>query len=91
MLDSQTADETIAVSRSNPPGIDFTKLPAGKLLEKRDLPKKRKPWEEVKLPVDALLLTVKDCEFLSCVSYLNSGFFRSNHITLGDVYFGGNW
>ena len=88
MSDSTTADETIAVSRSNPPEIDFTKLPAGKLLEKGDLPKKRKPWEEVKIPVDALLLTVKDCEFLSCVSYLNSGFFKSNHITLGDVYFG---
>ena len=88
MSDSQTADERIAVSSNNPPGIDFAQLPARKLLEKRDLPKNRKPWEEVELPVDALLLTVKDCEFFSCVSYLNSGFFRSNHTTLGDVYFG---
>ena len=75
-------------SNSKPPEIDFTKLPARKLLKERDLPKKRKPWKEVELPVDALLLTVQKCEFLSCVSYLNPGFFRSYSKILGDVYFG---
>ena len=76
----------------NPPEIDATKLPAGGLLKTRDLPgpKDAKLWEEVlkELPVDILLLTVKDCEFLSCVSHLNPGYFRSSHDSLGTVYFG---
>ena len=91
--DSQTCDQSNTVSsndnsNSKPPEIDFTKLPARKLLEERDLPKKRKPWKELELQVDALLLTVQKCEFLSCVSYLNPGFFRSYRKNLGDVYFG---
>lgn len=91
--DSQACDQSNTVSsndnsNSKTPEIDFTKLPAGKLLKLRDLPKKRKPWREVELPVDALLLTVQECEFLSCVSYLNPGFFRSYRRKLGEIYFG---
>ena len=76
----------------DPPEIDATKLPARRLLKTRDLPgpKDGKLWEEVlkELPVDILLLTVKDCEFLSCVSHLNPGYIRSIHDNLGTVYFG---
>ena len=76
----------------NPPEIDATKLPARRLLKTSDLPgpKDVKLWEEVlkELPVDILLLTVEDWEFLSCVSRLNPGYFRSSHDDLGTVYFG---
>ena len=76
----------------NPPEIDATKLPARRLLKKSDLPgpKDVKLWEEVlkELPVDILLLTVEVWEFLSCVSHLNPGYFRSWHDDLGTVYFG---
>ena len=76
-----------------PPEIDYTKLPARCLLKTRDLPgpKDAKLWNEVLLtvlPVDVLLLTVEDCEFLSCVSHLNPGYFQSSHANLGTVYFG---
>ena len=77
----------------NPPEIDATKLPARRLLKTRDLPgpKDAKLWNEVLLtvlPIDILLLTVEDWEFLSCVSHLNPGYFRSSHGNLGTVYFG---
>ena len=87
MSDSEASGATIA---RNPPEVDDTKLPAGKLLKTRDLPgpAEKRPWHKVELPVDALLLTVKDCEFLSCVSFLNPGFYKSSHKDLGYVYFG---
>ena len=87
MSDSEASDATIA---RNPPEVDDTKLPAGKLLKTRDLPgpAEKRLWHKVELPVDALLLTVKDCEFLSCVSSLNPGFYKSSHKDLGYVYFG---
>ena len=44
-------------------------------------------WKDVQLPIDILLLTVKDCEFLSCYYYINDPF-RSYAIGLGHVYFG---
>ena len=44
-------------------------------------------WEDVDLPIDILLLTAKECEFLSCLKYL-SGCFRSWKSGLGNVYFG---
>ena len=44
-------------------------------------------WEDVDLPIDILLLTAKECEFLSCVKYL-SGRFKSFKSGLGNVYFG---
>ena len=76
----------------NPPEIDATKLPAWRLLKTRELPgpKDAKLWKEVlkELPVDVLLLTVEDWEFLSCISHLNPGYFRSWHGDLGTVYFG---
>ena len=46
-----------------------------------------KRWKDVQLPIDILLLTVKDCEFLSCYYYINDPF-RSYFKGLGLVYFG---
>ena len=99
MSDSEIPSQSPSVSSSSssnnntnrdPPKINFSELPAGKELKMRDLPapKDSIPWHQVELPVDVLLLTVKDCEFLACVSYLNKGFYRSHHDNPGDVYFG---
>ena len=52
-----------------------------------DLPKICKPWSDVLLPVDILLLTVEDCEFLACYTFLKNSF-KSYDPTLGFVYFG---
>ena len=52
-----------------------------------DLPNKSKPWSDVHLPVDILLLTVEDCEFLACYAFLKNSI-KSYHQTLGYVYFG---
>ena len=52
-----------------------------------DLPNKSKPWSDVHLPVDILLLTVEDCEFLACYAFLENSF-KSYHQNLGFVYFG---
>ena len=46
-----------------------------------------KRWRDVQLPIDILLLTVKDCEFLSCYHYIKD-LFRSYFRGLGHVYFG---
>ncbi|XP_066020544.1 death domain-containing ATP nucleosidase [Pocillopora verrucosa] len=54
----------------------------------RNLPRDRTPWGDVKLPIDIMLLTVKDCEFLSCYKLLKNSF-KSYTLALGDVYFGG--
>lgn len=80
--------EVSETSNSNPPVIDVTELPARKLLLLKDLPYKTIPWSDVELPVDALLVTGKDDEFLSCVSYLNPGFYRSFHKDIGFLHFG---
>ena len=64
-----------------PPRLSF------ELPKMRDLPKRPKPWSHVQLPVDILLLTVEDCEFLACFAFLKNSF-RSFHRNLGNVYFG---
>ena len=71
-------------SQNDPPEIDGPPIKTNE-----ELPKTSELWEDprVQLPIDILLLTVKDCEFLSCLSFL-SGFFRSYHDKLGKVYFG---
>ena len=52
-----------------------------------DLPSKLNPWSDVQLPVDILLLTVEDCEFLACYAFLKNSF-KSYDQNLGFVYFG---
>lgn len=46
-----------------------------------------KRWKEVQLPIDILLLAVRDKDLLSCYKFL-SDVFRSYKKTLGSVYFG---
>ena len=58
-----------------------------KLSKRSDLPKETKPWSDVKLPVDILLLTLEDCKFLSCYVHLRNTY-KSYHKDLGFVYFG---
>ena len=52
-----------------------------------DIKVSSKDWNSVRLPVNILLFTVKDCEFLSLYSYLEKPF-RSYSKELGYVYFG---
>lgn len=58
------------------------------LLMKKDLHEKSKPLDNCRLPIDILVLTVEDCEFLSCLSCLNPSFCRNFHRDLGYVYLG---
>ena len=53
----------------------------------RDLPETTFVWSFVELPVDILLLTVEECEFLSCFAYLQDPL-KSYHKSIGFVYFG---
>ena len=69
-------------STNSPPKVNVT------VVENRNLPKTSIPWNKNQLPIDILFLTVKDCEFLSCLSFLNPGFYKSHHNNLGYVYFG---
>lgn len=55
--------------------------------EPRDLCVDTLNWEDVDFPIDILLLTAKQCEFLSCLRYLG-GLFKSYKSGLGYVYFG---
>ena len=58
-----------------------------KLPKTSDLPTTCKAWSKVQLPIDILLLTVEDCEFLSCYFYLDEPF-KTYHKDIGPVYFG---
>ena len=58
------------------------------LLKTEKLPNRIVHWTSVPLPIDILLLTVKECEFLGCLSHLNPDFSKSYFKSLGDVYFG---
>ena len=53
-----------------------------------DLPEDSLPWDDVKLPIDIILLTAIQCEFLACISVLKPGYYKSLHKDLGYVYFG---
>ena len=58
-----------------------------KIPRKSDLPGNSSPWNIVELPIDILLMTVEDDEFLSCFFYLEKPF-KSYHKNIGYVYFG---
>ena len=58
-----------------------------KIPKKSDLPDNLTPWNIVELPIDILLMTVEDDEFLSCFSYLEKPV-KSYHKNIGYVYFG---
>ena len=54
-----------------------------------NLPRKSEPLDEDQIPIDILLLTVEDCEFLGCLSILNPCFRRFyGGDDLGCVYVG---
>ena len=74
-------------SAHDQPAKDDVPILSIKLPKKSDLPNTLKPWNDVQLPVDILLMTVEDCEFLACYAYLKNSF-RSFHKKLGYVYFG---
>ena len=57
------------------------------MLTNRKLPKTSERLDREQLPIDILLLTVKDCEFLACLSLLTD-FSRMFQKELGDVYIG---
>ena len=57
------------------------------MLTNKELPKTSKRLDLEQLPIDILLLTVKDCEFLACVSLL-TGLSRMFQKDLGDVFIG---
>ena len=84
MADSEVPinSSSIDVDYNDPPQVSVT------LLKEKDMPHKSTPWMDSELPIDVLLLTVEECEFLSCISYLKSGFHKSYHPDLGHVYFG---
>ncbi|XP_068700150.1 uncharacterized protein [Montipora foliosa] len=52
-----------------------------------DIPIAGKPLRNADLPIDILLLTVEDCEFLSCFSFLDRPFKRYKK-EVGPIYFG---
>ena len=72
---------TFCNNHGDPPKINVN------LPEISEVTQNSKHWKDVQLPVDILLLTVKDCEFLSCYYYINDPF-RSYFKGLGPVYFG---
>ena len=53
---------------ANPPELSIT------IPEKRNLSSAFKQWGDFELPIDVLLLTVKDCEFLACHYFLKKPF-----------------
>ncbi len=66
----------------NPPCINF------EVPKLSDLPKAcSKSWNDVELPVDFLLLTVEDCEFLGFFPYLEEPF-KGYRKDIGYVWFG---
>ena len=76
------ADPDHQMSRNHAPPPLSIEVP-----KMRDLPNTSNPWSDVQLPVDILLLTVEDCEFLACYTFLRNSF-KSYHQNLGFVYFG---
>ena len=68
-------------SEDSPPQLSI------KLPKINELPNIIRRWSDAELPTDVLLLTVEDCEFLSCFQYFGESF-RSWHDDIGYVYFG---
>ena len=65
----------------NPPQLSI------RVPKRKDLPRTSNPWRDLELPIDFLLLTAKECEFLSCYYFLKNSF-KSHSTRLGPVYFG---
>ena len=74
-------DRQMSRNHAPPPPLSI------EVLKMSELPSKSNPWSDAQLPVDILLLTVEDCEFLACYAFLKNSV-KSYHQTLGYVYFG---
>ena len=77
----ETGETSSHDCNSKPPQLCF------KLPKTSDLPNTYIDWSNAQLPVDVLLLTVEDCEFLSCYFYLEKAF-TSYCKDIGPVWFG---
>ena len=73
--------EIITKNVDSPPSLSIT------IPKTSDLVRNSKRWTEVQLPIDILLLAVRDEDFLSCYHFLRE-VVRSYKIRLGHVYFG---
>ena len=71
----------LSANEHDPPELSIT------IPEKRNLSSVFKKWGDFELPIDILLLTVKDCEFLACYYFLRRPF-QSYQRELGLLYFG---
>ena len=67
----------------NPPKVDEDVT----VLRNKDIREEAKSLDHGQLPIDILLLTVKDCEFLACLSFMTS-FTKWYENDLGFVYIG---
>ena len=82
VADSENSKEPGTQDRyDNPPPLSF------KVPKLSDLPKTCSEWKNVELPVDFLVLTVEDYEFLGFFSYLEKPF-KSYYRDISYVYFG---
>ncbi|XP_067018137.1 death domain-containing ATP nucleosidase-like [Acropora muricata] len=68
-------------SLSNPPAINKD------VLEPENLPGRPVKRGDVHPPIDILLLTAKECELLSCLSYLNPDLYQSYAHELGGLLY----
>lgn len=71
-------------SPSHPPEVTINMAKLEDLPKPDDSP----PWDDDKLPIDIMLLTASQCEFLACISVLKPGYYKSHHPVLGYVHFG---
>ena len=77
--------ETASSICPGPPEVSVT------LLKTEDLSEELVPkviWDDHKLRIEILLLTAKECEKLSCLTFLKPSLYKSYHKDLGYVYFG---
>ena len=80
-MEAEGKKKRLAQTEDSPPRLSIELPKTG------DLPNTSKQWSDVELPIDILLLTVEDCEFLSCFAYLDNRF-KSYRKEIGPVYFG---
>ena len=80
-------DTEINKKQSSPQGNDRPPPLSIKLPKTSELPRTSKRWREAELPINILLWTEEDCEFLSCFYYLDKPF-KSYRRWVGYVFFG---
>ncbi|XP_067018124.1 5'-methylthioadenosine/S-adenosylhomocysteine nucleosidase-like isoform X2 [Acropora muricata] len=68
-------------SLPNPPEVKDN------VLKPEDLPERAVKWIDGRPPIDILLLTAKECELLSCLSYLNDDLYRTYKHELGGLLY----